>query len=285
MHTPPLRVLLILGRVSNLPTVWSNCLAGWLLGGGGSVGRFLLLSLGATLVYTGGMFLNDAFDADFDAQHRPERPIPSAWATPASVWWWGSGLLGGGTFLLSFLGDTTAILAILLTGLVLIYDAVHKVFTFSPVLMAGCRFLLYLVAASAARQGITGLALWSAIAMWAYVLGLSALARREILPGPLQYGPLLFLGAPVLLALLVNAGRSKTAATVLILALVTWIVRSLMSTRPGPWRNVGRAVSGLLAGIVLVDWLAVCDASFGAYFLFLLLFILALAGQRFVPAT
>ena len=33
---PLLRTLLILGRVSNLPTVWSNCLAGWLLDGGGA---------------------------------------------------------------------------------------------------------------------------------------------------------------------------------------------------------------------------------------------------------
>ena len=30
-----LRTLLVLGRASNLPTVWSNCFAGWLLGGGG----------------------------------------------------------------------------------------------------------------------------------------------------------------------------------------------------------------------------------------------------------
>ena len=30
-----LRTLLVLGRVSNLPTVWSNCFAGWLLAGGG----------------------------------------------------------------------------------------------------------------------------------------------------------------------------------------------------------------------------------------------------------
>ena len=41
-----LRALLILGRVSNLPTVWSNCLAGWLLGGGGEWGRFVVLCLG-----------------------------------------------------------------------------------------------------------------------------------------------------------------------------------------------------------------------------------------------
>ena len=72
-----LRALLILGRVSNLPTVWSNCLAGWWLGGGGNYANLLLLLLGATLLYAGGMFLNDAFDAEFDTQYRRARPIPS----------------------------------------------------------------------------------------------------------------------------------------------------------------------------------------------------------------
>ena len=48
-----LRVLLVVGRVSNLPTVWSNSLAAWLLGGGGAWGRFGLLCAGATLLYTG----------------------------------------------------------------------------------------------------------------------------------------------------------------------------------------------------------------------------------------
>ena len=28
------RALLVLGRVSNLPTIWSNCLCGWLIGVG-----------------------------------------------------------------------------------------------------------------------------------------------------------------------------------------------------------------------------------------------------------
>ena len=76
MTTRALRALLVLGRVSNLPTVWSNCLAAWWLAGGGTVERLPFLLLGATLLYTGGMFLNDAFDADFDNQYRKERPIP-----------------------------------------------------------------------------------------------------------------------------------------------------------------------------------------------------------------
>src|SRR6266446_2905999 len=101
------RTLLILGRASNLPTVWSNCLAGWLLGGGGDSEKLVLLCLSATFLYLGGMYLNDAFDAQFDQQHRPERPIPSGAIRAASVWKWGLGLLIAGCAGLSLLGETT----------------------------------------------------------------------------------------------------------------------------------------------------------------------------------
>jgi 4-hydroxybenzoate polyprenyltransferase len=285
MMKPSWRALLILGRVSNLPTVWSNCLAGWILGGGGGGFRLLVLMAGASLIYTGGMFLNDAFDVDFDEQHRPERPIPSGAIALSEVWWWGAMFLGGGTLLLALLGWTTAILAILLTMLVLLYDAVHKALNTSPVLMAGCRFLLYLAASSAAVMGVTGDAIWSGLALALYVLGLSFLARRESLPGPLQYGAFLPLAAPALLAMLVNDGRHALKGATLVIALATWIVRALLSTRGGAFRNVGRTVAGLLAGVVLVDLLAVCGASPGVLFVFVALFLLTLALQRFVPAT
>src|SRR5476649_102240 len=73
-----LRTLLILGRVSNLPTVWSNLLAGWFLAGEGSSREFLFpLLLGSSFLYVGGMYLNDFCDADFDARYCPERPIPA----------------------------------------------------------------------------------------------------------------------------------------------------------------------------------------------------------------
>ena len=71
-------VALRLGRVSNLPTVWSNALAGMVLASGAPDATLLLgLMLGFSASYTSGMFLNDAFDASFDQVHRPERPIPS----------------------------------------------------------------------------------------------------------------------------------------------------------------------------------------------------------------
>ncbi|HMJ90919.1 MAG TPA: UbiA family prenyltransferase, partial [Candidatus Acidoferrum sp.] len=143
------RTLLVLGRVSNLPTVWSNCLAAWLLGGGGvHWERFILLCAGATWLYIGGMYLNDAFDANYDAQHRRERPIPSGRVSPRMVWQIGIAALAVGLALIAPLGMTPFLNAIALVLCILLYDAVHKLITFSPVLMAMCRFFLYVMAAS-----------------------------------------------------------------------------------------------------------------------------------------
>lgn len=281
-----LRTLLVLGRVSNLPTVWSNCLAGWLLGGGdGPLSRLLLVCAGTTLLYVGGMYLNDAFDAEFDRQHRRERPIPTGAISEAKVWILGFSWLGLGTLALAFLGLTTAILTFALVACILLYDAVHKALTFSPVIMAGCRFLLYLIAASAAASGVTGLAIWSALVLAAYVVGLSYLARQESTGGFLSYWPCVLLGAPIVLALIVNDAGYAILGIVLCLVLTAWILHCL---RPAFWdaqKNIGRAVSGFLAGIVLVDLLAVAGGSLLTTALFVLLFVAALLFQRFIPAT
>src|SRR5919206_5170200 len=74
----PLGTLLRLGRVSNLPTVWTDVLAGTALAGGDPLsGRTALALAAMTLFYIGGMFLNDAFDRAIDARERPSRPIPA----------------------------------------------------------------------------------------------------------------------------------------------------------------------------------------------------------------
>src|SRR5436190_22956799 len=106
------RGLLVLGRVSNLPTVWSNCLAAWLLAGSGRPERFALLCTGATLLYTGGMFLNDAFDVEFDRQYRPERPIISNAIGARAVWLMGSILLLLGLVAIVALGKKPSVFAL-----------------------------------------------------------------------------------------------------------------------------------------------------------------------------
>jgi 4-hydroxybenzoate polyprenyltransferase len=280
-----LRTLLVLGRTSNLPTVWSNCLAGWWLAGGGNAHKLFPLLLGATLLYVGGMYLNDAFDANFDAQHRRDRPIPSGVINVKSVWQIGFGLLAAGLIILFFLGKTTGMLGVLLVVCILIYDAIHKVITLSPVIMAACRFFLYLVAASIAINGVVGAAVWSALALACYIVGLSFLARKESTGVEVNYWPCAFLAAPIFLAWLMNPGSYRQNALLLSIVLVLWVVRSLRFAYRAAERSIGRAVSGLLAGIVLVDLLAVADVPHAFALVFIVLLLLALAFQRFVPAT
>ena len=103
-----LRAWLELTRGANLPTVWSNLLVGWLLAvafgaalDGGSFPTLGAALLGATLLYTAGMFLNDAADAGWDGAHRPDRPIPSARLSHRTVAVAGAALLllGAAAFL------------------------------------------------------------------------------------------------------------------------------------------------------------------------------------------
>ena len=283
---PYWRTLLVLGRASNLPTVWSNCLAGWLLGGGGTVWILAVVCLGATCLYVGGMFLNDAFDVEFDRQYRRERPIPSEQITLEEVWRWGFGWLGAGTVILVLLGKSTGLFAALLLVCIILYDAVHKLIAFSPILMSACRFFLYVVAASAARNGVSGLAVWGGFALAAYIIGLSYLARRESIGGTLNFWPASLLAAPILLALLVNAEHYRLPAYLLSAILGLWITRFLRHAFLASNPNPGRAVAGLLAGIVLVDWLAVAGGqTTWTGVAVAALFVMALIFQRFVPAT
>jgi 4-hydroxybenzoate polyprenyltransferase len=280
-----LRTLLVLGRVSNLPTVWSNCLAGWWLGGGGNFGKLPLLFFGVSALYTGGMFLNDAFDAEFDRQRRPSRPIPSGAISLAAVWRWSFALLGLGALTLAVLGKTTGVLTLALLGCIIIYSATHKAITASPWLMGLCRFWVYVIAGSTGVGGVNGGPIWCGMALAVYVAGLSSVARRKSFRGPVPYWPLLLLAAPIFLAMLMNAGDARKDAMLVSLLLVLWVARCARTIFQTGEVNVGRIVSGLLAGIVLVDWLAVAPQIPHrlSFVLFFPLFGATLALQRFAP--
>jgi 4-hydroxybenzoate polyprenyltransferase len=281
-----LRALLALGRVSHLPTVWSNCLAGWWLGGHGNFSKLPLLFLGVSALYTGGMFLNDAFDADFDRQRRPERPIPSGAISLPAVWRWGLAWLGLGALCLTVVGKTTGVLMVVLLLCIIIFDATHKVVTASPCVLGLCRFWVYVIAGSAGAAGVNGGPIWCGVAMALYVAGLGYLAQHESSRAQVPYWPLALVAAPIAFAMLMNSGEYRVSALWLSLVLGLWIALCARTVFQADKGNVAHIVSGLLAGIVFADWLAVaplCPRWLSCVFLILLGATLWL--QRFVPAT
>lgn len=285
--TPTLRTFLLLGRVSNLPTVWSNCLAGWWLGGGETHGKLALLLAGMSLIYTAGMYLNDAFDEDFDRQRRAERPIPTGKISAQLVWRVGLAQLGLGIVLLMFCGKIAAVVAVLLGLTILLYNLTHKFITISPWLMGLCRFWVYIIAGAAGAEGLNGFPILCGAALALYVVGLSYVARRESFSTGIPRWPLLLVTAPIVIALLMNTGEFWRDALCISAVLGLWLLRCLRTVIFREPTNPGWLVSNLLAGVVLVDWLAVAPElpHLASALVFLTLFALTKWLQKFVPAT
>ena len=290
---PALSVALRLGRISNLPTVWTNTLVGVTLAGGAFLdARVPLLLVALSLFYIGGMFLNDAFDREFDARTRPDRPIPAGQVTASTVFSSGFGMLGIGVLLLVAVGyafaDGTGWRApaagLLLAAAVVLYDSYHKNNPLSPLLMGVCRMLVYITAALAISANLPAPLGVAALVLLAYLIGLTYTAKREHLNELGSVWPLAALAVPLMYGIVV-ALRSPLVWPFLLL-LTGWILYALWLLRRRGSGDVPRAVVSLIAGIPLVDAVILCGA--GAVQLSIVAvaaFLLTLALQRVVPGT
>jgi 4-hydroxybenzoate polyprenyltransferase len=244
--------LLKLGRVSNLPTIWTNVLAGTVLSGGEwRSPRTALVVVAMSLFYVGGMYLNDYFDRAIDARERPARPIPAGDISAAAVRAIGFALLAGAAAMTLAAGTTAAIVGILLGAFIVGYDLHHKGFALAPAVMGTCRALVYCGAAAAAA-GISTAVAFAAVAAAAYVAGLTYAAKQESLDKIGSLWPLLLLALPLAPAA-ATFGQGPVAVA-FYAALLTWGAGAvyLLVRRPMPGA-VSRAVGWLIAGLSLVD--------------------------------
>jgi hypothetical protein len=86
--------------------------------------------------------------------------------------------------------------------------------------------------------------------------------------------------------MLMNTGTNRTPAICLSLVLVLWATRCVRPIFQAGETYIARTVSGLFAGIVFVDWLAVAPiCPHGLSLAFLILFGATLGLQQFIPAT
>lgn len=286
-----LKTALKLGRVSNLPTVWTNTLAGVVIATG-AVGGWTLAAmiLAFSLFYVGGMFLNDAYDAGFDAVARPERPIPAGEVGRTTVFGFGYAMLGIGILLLVILGYAgqtslwPAAGGLALAVTIVLYDRYHKNNPLSPLIMGLCRVLVYVSAALCLTAALPR-ELWiAALLVLCYLIGLTYIAKQENLGKVENLWPLIFLAAPVIHGLWL----ALDDATVLgfWLLFTGWILVALwflVRRAPG---DIPRAVISLIAGISLLDAMLIAGA--GSWTLALLAlggFGFTLFFQRFITGT
>jgi hypothetical protein len=91
--------------------------------------------------------------------------------------------------------------------------------------------------------------------------------------------------APLITGHLGLASHNKVAVGLIGVGYVGWVIWSLWHMIKGGAPAIGRTVSALLAGIVLVDMLAVQGGGGMMPLAFLALFVSALILQRTIPAT
>lgn len=277
------QTFLKLGRVSNLPTVWSNAIAGAVLAGVAPLGEILIVGLVLSLFYTGGMWLNDAFDAEIDARERSNRPIPMGDVKVSTVFAGGIAMLAVAVVLSFTMGAAAGAVGIALAVAVVLYDWLHKRTVLSPVIMGTTRFFCYLLAAAAVAQ-ITGPVLLGGLGLLAYVIGLTYAAKQEAYDRLDRAWPLAVLALPVLY------GLSQTMDSVLgLLIWATLVIVALIALRLLFRRNRGdvpKAVVTLIAGISLYDAVLIAGAGYPLLALVAAAaFALTLLLQRAVSGT
>lgn len=257
-----------LGRVSNLPTVWTNVLAGLVLSGGVASPWLLgALLVALTLFYVGGMYLNDAFDRRIDARERPSRPIPSGRVAARAVFVAGftmlaagiAVLLAAGTMAPGGTGWPAAAAGLALAGAIVLYDWHHKGNPLSPFVMGLCRMLVYVTAGLMVAMVPAGALYVGAAVLLCYLIGLTYAAKQENLNRVGALWPLAFLAVPFVA---VPAVFGLDIASVAIYAgFAAWVLYALGWLVVPSRLDVPRAVVSLLAGICLLDALLVSAAG------------------------
>jgi len=286
-------VALRLGRVSNLPTVWTNALVGVLLAGGFLTDpRLPMLLLALSLFYVGGMFLNDAFDREFDAKHRPERPIPAGLVTVREVFTCGFGMLVVGTAIVAVASRgpdgmpawRAVASCAALSGAIVFYNAHHKGNPLSPLLMGLCRVFVVLTAAFSLAAALPQAVFLAVIALLCHLIGLTYIAKQEHLDRIGSLWPLGFLAIPVIYGVVLAVSAPATWLPLLLYAGVVWFALSLLRRRARG--DVPRAVVTLIACMSVLDGVVLAGSGhLWPAVLAILAFLLTLVLQRWVSGT
>jgi 4-hydroxybenzoate polyprenyltransferase len=245
-----------LARVSNTPTVVTDVVAGAMLADASArPSTIALVAVAMALFYTAGMIANDVCDLAVDRRARPERPLPSGLVSVRAAIAATVALFAIGEGLLLAVDLAAGLAGLGLIAVIVLYDAWHKGNALSPLLMGGCRALVYVVAALAVSDTVSSSVMGAAVLLLVFVVGLTQVAKAEG-ASVASWWPIAAVLAP---AVYWSTHLGTVAVTALLVAFVAFAARSL-------WlgivrRAIGRSVGGLIATIALLDAIAVAAAG------------------------
>jgi len=177
-------------RAANLPTVWSNVL----LGAGLSLQALELNAVpclagaitGVSMLYLGGMAINDAGDADFDRANKSTRPVAAGRMSAREAASIGGLLVIVGLSIVgfaSFLGANTIeslIAAGVLTAMIFLYQFTHRHSVLAATaLMAGCRGCVPVLTALLLTDQVNPAVWWASAGVGLWTIGITCIGRGE----------------------------------------------------------------------------------------------------------
>ena len=169
--------------------------------------NYAVILVSVCFLYWAGMILNDVWDLAVDSEERPSRPLPSKRIPVriATAVDWAALTLGvllafvSGMLPRSYSGSPALSggIAILLAAMIVLYDAPVKRTPLAPIAMGLCRFLSFLLAASAGSISAIPFPFFDhhvlaiAAGFGIYIVGVTTMARGEAVGGtrmPLMIG-------------------------------------------------------------------------------------------------
>lgn len=302
-HRGKLLSFLELMRPANIVTAFADILAGFAAVGGlltfdntlpvfapdpASLGFLLLSTFG---LYGGGVVFNDLFDAELDADERPERPIPSGRVSWSGAFILGSVLLLAGIIFAFQVHTMSGIIAVIIAACALFYDkwAKHSAL-WGPLFMGSCRGGNLLLGASILPAVLPEVWFLALIPI-AYIGAITLVSRGEVHGGSRSAGfAALGLIALVVLALTVLSvlpGYALLAALPFLLLLGGMVLPPFFKAArsPEPEKIRPAIKKGVLSLIILNSTIAAGFAGIGFGILVLALLPVSMLFSRLFAVT
>ncbi len=267
VQSPRARAYLELVRLPNLFTTVGDIVAGYLIVSRGvdvSWRNLIILALASVCLYAGGVVLNDYFDRDVDRVERPERPIPSGRIRERDALKLGVRMLGLGCVFAVGVGVTSLLVAVLLSGCIVLYDAKGKRIEYVGSFNMGCcRFLNVVLGASGAAAAHWETWLWFVLPVASivllYIASVTLLATGEVWGGNRAISSGVFAAIVVVIGSVVWLGLADRLAEPLyslpflaVFAAVTLGVVGVVVRMPSA-PNIRRAIKVCVLSLILLD--------------------------------